>query len=50
MGNVADKEMQLPDGFAKQPKFALENLMFVLQRRAKKSAARPRSAGEGWGI
>lgn len=32
---MVDKEMQLPDGFAKQLKFALENLMFELRQRAR---------------
>lgn len=47
---MADKEARLPDGFAKQPEFALENLVFALRQRAKKLAAQARSAGAGWGI
>jgi len=42
--------MQLPDGFVRQPRFASENLVFVLRQHGEDAAGRPRAAGEGWGI
>lgn len=44
---MADKGPQLPDGFAKQPKFTLENLMFAPRQRATASGVSRRRGGLG---